>query len=125
MDAVDECSRRHPCKPHVCLAENGPLTNRISTHFARIKAVPRQVANHGYCARIDHEVRTFRKWTLTRRRRRRSGDVEGDAQETSKATLRRRRRRRSGDVEGDAQETSKATLRRRRRRRSGDVEGDA
>src|SRR6202021_2836048 len=87
MDAVDECSRRHPCKPHVCLAENGPLTNRISTHFARIKAVPRQVANHGYCARIDHEVRTFRKWTLTRRRRRRSGDVEGDAQNISKTKV--------------------------------------
>ena len=90
-------------QPHVCLAENSPLTNRISRHFARIKAAP------------GHRGQS---WLLCADRAK-SGHFASESQETSKRKLRRRRRRRSGHFEGESQETSKWTLRTRRARRPG------
>src|SRR5258708_18413356 len=74
-----------------CVAEKGPLTNRIRRHFARIKAV-----------RTD----CGRTW-LPRQRKgpKGAGTAQKGIQDTSRG--------RSGHFEGESQDTSQATVRTR------------
>jgi hypothetical protein len=96
------CPRRHAMQPRAYLAEKAPVTNRIRSHFARIKAVrpycrfrwlpSQRVGAGGERQRVSR--RGF--GGVERRPRGRSGHIQEDGQETSERTLRTRPGRKPG-----------------------------